>query len=394
MGKSIALTGNLACALAMRQIDPDVVPAYPITPQTTIVEEFANFVASGQVGTEYVNVESEHSAMSAAIGAAAAGARVMTATSSQGLAYMWEMLYIASALRLPIVMHNANRALSGPINIHCDHGDSMGARDSGWVQIFCENAQEAYDTTIQAVRIAEHSDVMLPVMVLLDGFIISHAIDRLEVLEDEPVKKFIGDYKPAQTLLDSSNPITVGPFDGIGGFYFEHRVNQQDAMINARKTIIDVGKEFKKISDRDYALLEEYETKDAEAVLIVAGSTAGTTRDVVRELREKGRKVGCVKLRSFRPFPSAEIVRALGAARAVGVLDRSMTPGAPGGPLYLETSTVLFEAGAEIPVKNFVYGLGGRDISRGDIAEAFNKTLRAADTGKAGTAVSYVNIRP
>lgn len=394
MSKKVALTGNLACAQAMRQIDPDVVAAYPITPQTTIVEEFASFVANGLVNTEYVNVESEHSAMSASIGAAAAGARVMTATSSQGLAYMWEMLYIASALRLPIVMHNANRALSGPINIHCDHSDSMGARDSGWIQLFCENAQEAYDTTIQAVRIAEEKDIMLPVMVLLDGFVISHAIDSLLLEEDKVVKTFVGDYKPESWLLDYQNPITVGPFDGIGGYYFEHRINQSEALEASKRTIVEVGKEFQKMTGRGYGLLETYATNDADAILIAAGSTAGTAREVMNDMREKGKRVGLIKLRSFRPFPSPELAKALRSTKAIGVLDRSMTPGAPGGPIFLEICTTLFDKGPRVPVKNFIYGLGGRDISRGDIEAAFNKTLRAAETGATGNPVSFVNVRP
>lgn len=394
MAKIVALTGNLACAQAMRQINPDVLPAYPITPQTTIVEEFASFVANGLVDTEYINVESEHSAMSAAVGAAAAGGRVMTATSSQGLALMWEILYIASALRLPIVMHNANRTLSGPINIHCDHSDSMGARDSGWIQLFCENAQEAYDTTLQAVRIAEHKDVMLPVMVLLDGFIISHAIDRLELLDDSVVKPFVGTYKPDRMLLDSKNPITVGAFDGIGGFFFEHRVTQEEAMVRAKKVIVDTGREYGKLSGRKYGLFDTYETDDAEAIMIAAGSTAGTAREVLFQLRGKGKKVGLIKLRSFRPFPAKELAKVLGGAKAVGILDRSLTPGAPGGPIYLETCAALYESGLNMPAKNFIYGLGGRDISKNDLAKAFENILKAASTGKTTATVSYINVRP
>src|SRR3990170_3098262 len=258
MPKTVALTGNSACAEAMRQINPDVVAAYPITPQTTIVEEFSTFAAKGQVQTEYVTVESEHSAMSACVGASAAGSRVMTTTSSQGLALMWEILYIASALRLPIVMHNVNRTLSAPINIHCDHQDSMGARDSGWIQIFCEDAQEAYDTTIQAVRIAEDNRVRLPVMVCLDGFIISHPLDRLEMPDDDVVKKFVGDFEPMVSLLDPAKPVTVGPFDGLHGYFFEFRRAQELATLGSLPVIEEVGEEYGKISSRAYGLFEPY----------------------------------------------------------------------------------------------------------------------------------------
>jgi pyruvate ferredoxin oxidoreductase alpha subunit len=218
--KTLAVTGNVLVADAMRQCAPDMMAAYPITPQTTIVEEFAKYVANGRVHTEYVTVESEHSAMSACIGASAAGARVMTATSSQGLALMWEELHIASGMRLPIVMANANRALSAPINIHCDHSDIMGARDTGWVILFAETAQEAYDNTIMAVRIAEHPDVLLPVMSCLDGFITTHSIDRAQVMDDETVAAFVGSYEPTYSLLDVADPVRHGNFAGLGGPYF------------------------------------------------------------------------------------------------------------------------------------------------------------------------------
>ena len=257
MGKTMAITGNIAIATAMKQINPDVVAAYPITPSTEIVQQFSSYVADGVVDTEYIAVESEHSAMSACIGASAGGGRVMTATSSQGLAFMWEMLYIAAGYRLPIVLVCVNRALSAPINIHCDHSDSMGARDASWIQLYAENAQEAYDNTIQAFRIAEEMDVRLPVMSCLDGFIISHSIENMTLLEDEEVRRFIGDYKPLNPLLDLENPTTVGAID-LQDYYMEHKRQQHEAMLNAKKVILNVGKEYGKLSGRSYGFFEEY----------------------------------------------------------------------------------------------------------------------------------------
>ncbi|MFH1961431.1 MAG: pyruvate ferredoxin oxidoreductase, partial [bacterium] len=308
MAKKVAMTGNEAMAEAMRQINPDVVAAYPITPATEIVQIFSSFAADGLVDTEFVNAESEHSAMSACIGSAAAGARTMTSTASQGLALMWEMLYIASGLRLPIVIAGVNRALSAPINIHCDHSDTMGARDSGWIQIFSENAQEAYDNMIQAVRIAEKT--LLPIMVTTDGFIISHGMETMEIMGDDEVKGFVGEYKPQHPLLDTDNPITVGAID-FTDFYFEHKRQQIEAMNTALPHIVEIGKEFALLSGRDYDLVEKYRLDDAEIAIVVLGSTAGTAKVVVDELRDKGIKAGLLKIRVFRPFPAKEIADAL-----------------------------------------------------------------------------------
>lgn len=391
--KKVAMTGNSACAEAMRQIDPDVVAAYPITPQTAIVEDFSTFVASGKVSTEFVCVDSEHSAMSACIGASATGARVMTATASQGLALMWEMLYIASALRLPIVMHNVNRTLSGPINIHCDHSDSMGARDSGWIQIFSENAQEAYDNTIQAVRIAEDPSVYLPAMVLLDGFIISHAIDRLDILEDDRIKEFVGQIKPGYSLLNADQPIAVGPFDGLHGYYFEFKKVQNDALLSAKDIVLDVAQEYEQLTGRKYGLFDEYRLDDAEAGIIVLGSTAGTAKTVVDELRDAGKKVGLLKLRLFRPFPVEEIAQALGHLKAIAVLDRSCSLGAQGGPVFLEVRAALYGGEKCIPTSGYIYGLGGRDVGKDQIYEVYEDLFEMAKTGKAEDKVSYLGIR-
>ncbi len=393
MSKTLAVTGNDAISIAMKQINPDVVAAYPITPQTSIVEAFSNYVANGLVDTEMITVESEHSAMSACVGAAAAGARVMTATSANGLALMWEILYIAASLRLPIVMPVANRALSGPINIHCDHSDSMGARDSGWIQLFSENAQEAYDNTIQAIRIAEREDVLLPVMVMLDGFIISHAIDRIETIEDEKVSDFIGQYDSKYTLIDVNNPITVGPFDSLGGYYFEHKRVQIEAMTNAREAIKDVGKEFETISGRRYEMIEPYMIDDAEAVIIVLGSTAGNARSVVDWLREENKKVGLVKLRVFRPFPFMEIASILKNVKSIGVLDRSASFGAEGGPVFTETRSAFYDSAQRPQIVNYLYGFGGREIDLKDIESVFNELLEIAESGQAVEELKYIHIR-
>jgi pyruvate ferredoxin oxidoreductase alpha subunit len=393
MAKTVALTGNIACAEAMRQINPDVVAAYPITPQTTIVETFSNYVANGEVDTEYVTVESEHSAMSACVGAAAAGSRVMTATSSQGLALMWEILYIASSLRLPIVMHNPNRTLSGPINIHCDHQDSMGARDSGWIQLFSENAQEAYDNTIQAIRIAEDNQVRMPVMVCLDGFIISHSIDRLEMLEDTEVKSFVGEFEAISSLLDAKQPITMGPFDGLNGFFFEFKYAQQQALKQSSQVIKNVGQEFGKLSGRYYDLLEPYKMDDAEIAIVVLGSAAGTARVAVNQLRDQGILAGMIKVRSFRPFPYQELIALLSKIKAVAVMDRSITPGAQGGPIFLEICTALYGKEKAPLIVNCIYGLGGRDVNVKDIKSVYSDLAKVVETGKVVEPVNYLGLR-
>jgi pyruvate ferredoxin oxidoreductase alpha subunit len=391
--KTLAATGNSVVAEAMRQCAPDVMAAYPITPQTTIVEEFAAFVAKGRVHTEYVTVESEHSAMSACIGASAAGARVMTATSSQGLALMWEELHIASGMRLPIVMANANRALSAPINIHCDHSDIMGARDTGWVTYFAENAQEAYDNTLMAVRVAEHPDVMLPVMSTLDGFITTHSIDRVSVMDDESVKGFVGEYTPKNALLDFDNPVMHGSFAGLGGPYFEFKKQQRIAIENARKVIKDVGAEYAALSGRPFDVIESWGMEDAEVAVVVVGSTAGNVRHVARELRDKGVKVGLVKIRVWRPFPYAELVAALVGVKAVAVLDRAESFGAEGGPLFLEVRSALYDRAERVPVVDYIYGLGGSDVKLELIERVFKDVTDIAAGSAAPAGLVYLGAR-
>ena len=346
-----AKTGNEAMAEAMRQVNPDVVAAYPITPATEIVMIFSQFVADGLVDTEYIAVESEHSAMSACIGASAAGARVMTSTSSQGLALMYEMLYIAAGLRLPIVVAEVNRSLSAPINIHGDHSDTMGARDSGWIQIFSENSQEAYDNLIQAVCLAEIAK--LPVMVMTDGFIISHCLEVIDMLSDADVKKFVGEYKPERFLLDLKRPYTLGSLD-LQDYYFEHKMQEAEAMRNSGKIILDVAQDFKKKFGREYGFFEKYKLDDAEIAVVCMGSTAGTTKVVVDELREKGIKAGLLKPRVFRPFPYKEIAGELSHLKAVAVLDRSDTFSAYAGPLFTEITSALFTSDFRLPTISMV----------------------------------------
>ncbi|MGI6036087.1 MAG: pyruvate ferredoxin oxidoreductase [Limnochordia bacterium] len=390
--KSVALTGNEAVANAMRQIHPDVVAAYPITPQTEIVQIFSTFAADGLVETEFVPVESEHSAMSATVGASAAGARAMTATSANGLALMWEVLYIASGLRLPIVMPVVNRALSAPINIHCDHSDTMGARDSGWIQIYSENAQEAYDNLIQAVRIAEHPDINLPVMVMMDGFIISHGMENVYLLPDEEVRKFVGERKAAYTLLDADNPITVGPLD-LQDFYFEHRRQQAEAMFNADKVVQEVADEFAKLSGRQYDFFESYRLDDAEMAIVVIGSTAGTAKYVVNELRAKGIKAGLLKMRMFRPFPAASLREALANVSAVAVMDRADSLSACGGPLFGDLKAALYSASKRPLMNNYIYGLGGRDVTLEHIHTVYQDLEEMLKTGKVKEEINYLGVR-
>jgi len=391
---TVAVTGNEAVAEAMRQIDPDVVCAYPITPQTEIVQIYAQYVADGKVDSEFVTVESEHSAMSAVIGSAAGGARTMTATSSQGFALMWEVLYIAASYRLPVVMTTVNRALSGPINIHCDHSDTMGGRDTGWVQLYGENQQEAYDNCLMAIRIAEHDDVRLPVMGMLDGYVISGAIGPLKMLSDEQVKAFVGPYRPVNPLLDSKHPVTVGPFDGLHGFYFEHKVAQNRAMDRALRVIQDVADEYAELSGRQYDLLDPYRLDDAEVAIVVVGSTAGTTRMVVDKLRAKGIKAGMVRVRAFRPFPHEAYAKALQNVKVVGVMDRADSSGAQGGPVFLEVRAALYDCDPRPQVLPFIYGLGGRDIFPDNIEQAFAVLQKAARSKKrASIERRYLNLR-
>jgi len=385
-----ALSGNAAVAYALKQVNPDVVAVYPITPQTVAMERFADYVADGDVDTELIMADSEHSAMSCCIGASVAGGRVITSTASAGLALMWEVLYVAASNRCPIVMNVMNRALSAPINIHCDHSDAMGARDTSWIQVHAENIQECYDNIFQAVRIAEHENVRLPVMTNMDGFTLSHATERLETLEDPQVQKFIGEFKPLYPLLDVDNPVTYGPLD-LYDYYFEHKRQQVEAMELAHDVVVKVGEEYGKLSGRKYGKLELFKTEDADIGIVVLGSTAGTARVAVRAMREKSVNVGLMKLRLFRPFPLEEIKNALKGMKAVAVMDRSDSFGAFGGPVFSEVRSALL--GEDIEVVNYIYGLGGRDIRQDQIEQAITETAQVAKTQKVKSYVNYLGVR-
>ena len=386
----VAKTGNEAMAEAMRQINPDVLAAYPITPATEVVQIFSGFVADGRVDTEFVPAESEHSALSACVGAAAAGGRVMTSTASQGLALMHEVLFIAAGLRLPIVICEVNRSLSGPINIHCDHSDTMAARDSGWIQIYSEDSQEAYDNTIQAMKIAEK--VFLPAMVSVDAFIISHSMERLEILPDDEVQAFIGKHKKPYDLLDVDHPITLGGLD-LQDYFFEHKRGEIEAMKEAKAAVIEVGKEFGEKFGKKYGFFEEYRTEDADIVIIALGSAAGTTKVVVDALRKKGMKVGLLKIRVFRPLAYEEIKKSLERIKAIAVLDRADGMSSFGGPVFHEIRSCLYESARRPLVTNYIYGLGGRDIFPEQIEGVYNDLEQIADKGKTENLVNYLGVR-
>ena len=386
------LSGNEAAATAMKQINPDVVAAFPITPSTEIPQYFSTFVANGAVDTEFVAVESEHSAMSACIGAEAAGARAMTATSANGLSLMWEMIYIASSLRLPIVLSLVNRAVSGPLNIHNDHSDAMGVRDAGWIMLFSENNQEAYDNTLMAHRIAENENVMLPLMVCQDGFITSHSIENIELVEDEKVKEFVGEYHPKHYLLNQDEPIAVGPLD-VQSYLFEHKAQQAEAMKNAKQVILDVAKDFEKMTGRKYGLFEEYKMDDADVAIVCMNSTAGTAKAVVNKLREQGQKVGLLKLRVFRPFPVDEIAEALSHLKAVAILDKADSLNAAGGALFEDVTSAMYVNNKHVPSVNYVYGIGGRDTREDEIEKVYNDLFEIVKTGEVKNPYRYLGLR-
>lgn len=392
MAKRDRLSGNEAVAIALRQINPDVFPAFPITPSTEIPQYFASFAADGLVDTEFIPVESEHSSMSAAIGASAAGARSLTATSSCGLAYMWEELYIAASNRLPLALALVNRALSGPININCDHSDSMGARDAGWIQIYAENNQEAYDNMVQAFRISEHKDVRLPIMICQDGFITSHAVENIELLEDSEVKNFVGEYEPENYLLNPECPMAVGPYS-VTDYYMEAKRNQAEGMKHVPQVVLDVAKEFKALSGREYGLFECYRMEDAERAVVMIGSAAGTTKDAIDRLRDAGEKVGLIKIRLFRPFPAEEIAEALKNVKAVAVMDRAEGYTNHGGPLGADVMAALFRAKSTAHAVNIVYGLGGRDVRVEDMEKVFADLQKIIDDNDAGETYRYMGIR-
>ena len=385
------LSGNEAVAFALKQINPDVMAAFPITPSTEIPQYISQYLANGEITTEFVTVESEHSAMSACIGSAAAGARTCTATSSAGFALMWEMLYVAASSRLPITMSCVNRALSAPININNDHSDSMGARDSGWIQFYAENNQEAYDNYIMAVRVAEHKDVMLPAMCCQDGFITSHAVESIDLLETEKVKEFVGEYQPEKYLLNSKEALSVGPYD-IAGYYMEHKKQQAVAIENAHKVINDIAKEYAALTGREYHMIEEYMMEDAEYAIVIIGSSAGTAKEACRVLRAKGIKVGVIKIRVFRPFPAKEIAEALKNVKAVALMDKVDSFSNCGGPLGAEVRAAMYGHCDALAV-NYVYGLGGRDVRVESIVSVYDKLQELVANGEEPEAYYYLDCR-
>ncbi len=386
------LSGNEAIATAMRQINPDVFAAFPITPSTEIPQYFAQYVADGKVDTEYVTVESEHSSMSTCVGAEAAGARAITATSSCGLAYMYEMLYVCASSRLPVTLAVVNRTLSGPININNDHSDSMGARDAGWIQLYAENNQEAYDNYLQAMRIAERPEVRLPIMVCQDGFITSHAVENILLEDDDKVKAFVGEYQPENYLLKHENPMAAGPYD-VCPYVMEHKVQQAHGMINAKQAILDIAADFEKTFGRKYGFFEEYRMEDAEIAVVLIGSTAGTAKACVDQLRAQGVKAGLVKIRVFRPFPAQELAAALSRCKAVAVMDKSEGYSACGGPLFAETRSACYDLPERPKMIDIVYGLGGRDCAVSDIETVFRRLENIVQTGETGPLYVHMGQR-
>ena len=386
------MSGNEAVSYAIRQVNPDVMPAFPITPSTEIPQMVSTYIANGEMDTEFIPVESEHSSMSAAIGAEAAGARSLTATSSAGLALMWEELLLAASNHLPLVLTLVNRTLSGPININCDHSDGMGARDTGWIQIYAENNQEAYDNFIQAYPIAEDTRVHLPVMICQDGFITSHAVENIELLEDDKVKNFVGEYEPEEFLLNPGRPIAVGPYS-VSNYAMEAKKNQEIAMENSKEVILEIAKRFKDMAGREYGLFEEYKTQDADYIMLIMGSAAGTAKQAVDELREQGKKVGVLKLRVFRPFPAKEIAEALKNCKAAAIMDRCESYNGNGGPLGSEVTAGLFYHKVNIEAVNYIYGLAGRDFTISDVNGVFAELEDMVVNGKEVEQHKYIRLR-
>jgi pyruvate ferredoxin oxidoreductase alpha subunit len=402
--KVLALNGNEAVAYAVKQSDVDVVAAYPITPQTIIVERFSEYVANGEVETEFICTESEHSALTACLAASVTGARTFTASASAGLALMHEMLYVTSGCRAPVVMAIANRALSAPINIHGDQSDTMAERDSGWIQIYAENAQEVYDSIIQAFKIAENPDVLLPVIVGLDGFTLSHSLENVSILPDDTVKKFVGvrqfpkvlthEGREAPFKLDPEYPMTMGPL-AFPNYYFEFKRQQEEAMKNALTVIPEVHDEYAKISGRRYGdgLLDPYQLDDAEIATVCLGSTAGTVKTVVDELRADGVKAGLLRIRTFRPLPVEGIIKALKDLKVVAVMDKSMSFGGHGGQVFQEVRHALYDAQTRPQVVNYIYGLGGRDTSPSQIHKIYEDLQKILKTKHVENPIKYVGLR-
>ena len=391
MGIRERLSGNEAIAYAMKQINPDVMGAFPITPSTEIPQYFSTYVDNGEVDTEFIAVESEHSAMSTCIGAQAAGCRAISATSSCGLIYMSEMLYVAASDRLPITLAVSCRALSGPININNDHSDAMSVRDAGWLMLFAETNQEAYDNYLQAMRIGEA--VQLPIMICQDGFITSHAIENIELVETEKVKEFVGEYKPEHYLLNKDEPMAVGAY-ATPVYYIESKRLQAQAMMDAKEVIKKVAAEFAEMTGRSYGLIEEYMMDDADEAIVIIGSSAGTAKEAIQELRAQGKKVGLVKIRSIRPFPAEEIAEALKNVKTFAVMDKADSFNGHCGPMGAEVAAAMYANGVTAPkMVNYIYGLGGRDVRVESIQHVFAELEKITATGEVGETYRYLDVR-
>ncbi|MHA2224756.1 MAG: pyruvate ferredoxin oxidoreductase [Candidatus Hodarchaeales archaeon] len=377
----IAVTGDDAVALAAKSVNPDVVAAYPITPQTIIVEKFADFVADGEVDTEFVTVESEHSAMSACVGASSAGARVFTSSASAGLMLMYEIIFIAASSRTPIVMAIANRAISGPINIHGEMTDQMLFRDSGWISMFCEDNQEAHDQTVMAFKIGEHPDVLLPVAVGLDGFILSHAIEGIESVSRTNAMDFLGGNRKAELKLDPTKPLSIGLLH-LQDYYMEARAQIKQALENSRKVILEIFDEWGKLTGRKYNPVESYQMEDAEYAFITMGSSAGNARTTVDELRAKGEKVGLIKIRVYRPFWGNMIVDLARNLKGLISIERSHSFGGPGSILSQDIKSALYGSGVSPLIAEYTIGLGGRDTLISDYHGMYERAKNAFKEGK------------
>ena len=392
MARKDRMSGNEAVAYAIRQVNPDVMPAFPITPSTEIPQMVSTYIANGQCDTEFIPVESEHSSMSATIGAEAAGARSLTATSSAGLALMWEELLLAASNRMPCALTLVNRTLSGPININCDHSDGMGARDTGWIQIYAESNQEAYDNFIQAYPIAEDPRVHLPIMICQDGFITSHAVMNIELLEDQEVKDFVGTYEPEEFLLNPGKPVSVGPYS-VSNYAMEARKNQELALEASKAVILEVAEKFEKLSGRRYGLFEEYRTEDADYIMLIMGSAAGTAKQAIDELREQGEKVGLIKLRVFRPFPADELAQAVKNCKGLAIMDRTESYSGNGCALGQETMAGLYRNRVMVNAVNYIYGLAGRDFTTDHVKEIFAELKDAEENGTKLEQFQYIGLR-
>jgi len=391
MGKRVGMNGDRAVAFAAKQAKVDVISAYPITPQTIIVETLAEYVNNGELDAVFIPVESEHSALSAAIGASLAGARVFTATSSQGLALMWEILWIAAGLRAPIVMAIGNRALSPNINIHCSHDDAYAARDTGWLQLFAENVQEAYDLTLLAFKIAEDHRVLLPTIVNLDGFILTHAAEGLYVLDDKDVDSFLPPRKPVNPI-DPDNPKTYGSLD-FTDWYMEHRKIWYDAYPNVPQVIKETFAEYEKLTGRRYVQIKTFNAEDADKAIVILGSSAGTARYAARKLKEKGQNVAVISLTQYRPFPRKELRTILEKFDVVAVFDRSLSFGSPGNQLFMDVATSLYNAKKKPHLVNVVYGLGGRDFTPSHVEQVYQLMEEVQKRGEAPEEPIWVGLR-